>query len=54
MSILSWPLTERPRERLLQQGAKALSDAELLAKHGGTSLFVQDARSNASKIIVVI
>ncbi len=29
--IKSWPATERPRERLLQNGAKALSDAELVA-----------------------
>ncbi len=31
MSITSWPLNERPRERLQAQGAAALSDAELLA-----------------------
>ncbi|MDR1367209.1 MAG: DNA repair protein RadC [Candidatus Accumulibacter sp.] len=31
MSINDWPKTERPRERLLAQGAPALSDAELLA-----------------------
>lgn len=31
MSITSWPLSERPRERLLSLGAHALSDAELLA-----------------------
>lgn len=31
MSILNWPAAERPREKLLQQGASALSDAELLA-----------------------
>ena len=31
MSIRSWPEGERPRERLLQYGAHALSDAELLA-----------------------
>lgn len=30
-SIKDWPLQERPRERLLNQGGKALSDAELLA-----------------------
>lgn len=30
-SITSWPLQERPRERLLSQGPAALSDAELLA-----------------------
>ncbi len=31
MAISDWPLAERPRERLLAQGAEALSDAELLA-----------------------
>ena len=31
MSIKNWPTAERPREKLLQQGAQALSDAELLA-----------------------
>ena len=31
MAISDWPTGERPRERLLEQGAKALSDAELLA-----------------------
>jgi len=31
MAITDWPEDERPRERLLQQGAAALSDAELLA-----------------------
>ncbi len=31
MSISQWPAQERPRERLLSQGANALSDAELLA-----------------------
>jgi DNA repair protein RadC len=31
MAITDWPAQERPRERLLQQGAHALSDAELLA-----------------------
>lgn len=30
-SIKSWPQNERPRERLMRQGAEALSDAELLA-----------------------
>ncbi len=29
--IKAWPESERPRERLLSQGAGALSDAELLA-----------------------
>ena len=31
MAISDWPEHERPRERLLAQGATALSDAELLA-----------------------
>jgi DNA repair protein RadC len=31
MAIPDWPEDERPRERLLRQGATALSDAELLA-----------------------
>jgi DNA repair protein RadC len=31
MAITDWPLAERPREKLLAQGAAALTDAELLA-----------------------
>jgi DNA repair protein RadC len=31
MSIKEWPADERPREKLLQRGAGALTDAELLA-----------------------
>ena len=31
MGINDWPADERPRERLLQRGATALTDAELLA-----------------------
>ncbi|MFM9969435.1 MAG: DNA repair protein RadC [Burkholderiales bacterium] len=31
MSISDWPVTERPRERLLESGAQVLADAELLA-----------------------
>ncbi len=31
MAITDWPADERPREKLLAQGAAALSDAELLA-----------------------
>ncbi|MGZ5001089.1 MAG: RadC family protein [Methylomonas sp.] len=31
MSIKDWPADERPREKLLQRGADALTDAELLA-----------------------
>ena len=31
MAIQDWPVAERPREKLLERGASALSDAELLA-----------------------
>ncbi len=31
MSISDWPASERPREKLIEKGAEALSDAELLA-----------------------
>lgn len=31
MSIKQWPATEQPREKLINQGAHSLSDAELLA-----------------------
>jgi DNA repair protein RadC len=31
MTIKDWPVNERPREKLLQRGSQALSDAELLA-----------------------
>ena len=31
MAISDWPSAERPRERLLAEGARALSDAELIA-----------------------
>lgn len=31
MAITDWPLEQRPRERLIKQGAQTLSDSELLA-----------------------
>ena len=31
MSIRQWPMDDRPREKLLVKGSKALTDAELLA-----------------------
>ena len=31
MKVRAWPKSERPREKLLKQGARTLSDAELLA-----------------------
>lgn len=38
MRILDWPASERPRERLLNQGPGALSDAELIALFVGQGL----------------
>ena len=38
MSMARWPAGERPRERLLAQGAAALSDAELIALFLGTGV----------------
>ena len=38
MSIADWPSAERPREKLIQRGATALSDAELLAIFLGTGV----------------
>ena len=31
MAITDWPASERPREKLMECGVQALSDAELLA-----------------------
>jgi DNA repair protein RadC len=31
ISIKNWPVDDRPREKLLKKGAKALSNSELLA-----------------------
>jgi len=44
MTIQDWPAAERPREKLIERGAAALSDAELLAlflgsgRHGATAV----------------
>ncbi len=43
MSIRDWPHEERPREKLLRQGAAALSDAELLAIFLGSGGRGEDA-----------
>jgi len=45
-TIKHWPLSERPREKLLQRGAAVLSDAELLA----LVLRTGDAASGASAL----
>jgi DNA repair protein RadC len=51
MTIRNWPLAERPRERLLAQGAKALSDAELLAIFLRTGHRGQNALDLARKML---
>lgn len=43
MSIRDWPEGERPREKLLQRGSTALSDAELLAILLGSGVAGADA-----------
>ena len=44
MAIKDWPNAERPREKLLEQGASSLSDAELLA------LFLRTGTVNKSAV----
>jgi DNA repair protein RadC len=44
MTIRDWPLSERPREKLAERGAGALSDAELLA------LFIGSGRRGANAV----
>ncbi|MDH3636889.1 MAG: DNA repair protein RadC [Gammaproteobacteria bacterium] len=38
MMLKDWPVAERPREKLLQRGAQALSDAELVGVLFGTGV----------------
>ena len=51
MHIRDWPSTERPREKLLARGARALSDAELLALFLGSGLRGQDAVATARRLL---
>ena len=51
MPISDWPDAERPREKLLLQGAKALSDAELLAIFLRTGLPGQTAVDIARSLL---
>ena len=44
MAIGDWPASERPRERLMDRGAQALSDAELLA------IFLRTGHSGVSAV----
>ena len=51
MAITDWPEGERPREKLLQRGASALSDAELLAIFLRTGVTGQSAVDLARELI---
>ena len=50
-SIKEWPKSERPREQLLNQGAGALSDAELLAVILRNGVQGKDATSLARELL---
>ena len=51
MSIRHWPGAERPREKLLERGAHALSDAELLALLLGSGIKGGSAVELARRLI---
>ncbi|MDP5188707.1 RadC family protein [Rheinheimera baltica] len=51
MSIRHWPASERPREKLLDRGAMALSDAELLAIFLRTGIAGTDAVTLARQLL---
>jgi DNA repair protein RadC len=50
--ISSWPTGERPRERLIERGAQALSDAELLAVVIGTGFAGANALEVARQLLL--
>ena len=52
MTIRSWPISERPRERLLTKGAQTLSDAELLAVLLRNGIKGKDAVSLARELLI--
>jgi DNA repair protein RadC len=51
MTIRDWPKSERPREKLLERGAAALSDAELLAILLGSGIQGRSAVDVARSLI---
>ena len=51
MSIRHWPEGERPREKLLQRGSEALSDAELLAVLLGSGMSGIDALTMGRQLL---
>ena len=52
MAIHQWPQHQRPREKLLEKGAKALSDQELLAIFLRTGVAGMNAIDLASKLLI--
>lgn len=52
MRITDWPMDERPREKLLARGARALSDAELVAIFLRTGVQGQTALDLARALLV--
>jgi DNA repair protein RadC len=51
LTIREWPESERPREKLLERGAQALSDAELLALLLGSGIKGRSAVDVARSLI---
>lgn len=51
MSIRHWPESERPREKLLKRGPRALGDAELLSLFLGSGVAGEDAVACARGLI---
>ena len=51
MKIRDWPRTERPREKLIRDGAQALSDAEILAIHLRCGVRGTDAVTLARRLL---
>ncbi len=49
--LTTWPIEERPREKLLQKGAQSLTDAELLAIFLRTGIKGKNAIELAREII---
>ena len=55
MAITDWPPEERPRERLLAEGADSLRDDELLAgRHGVDHQDTQNRRTIEDHVVVSI
>ena len=51
MTISTWPLSDRPREKLLSQSAKILTDAELLAIFLGSGVRGKTALDLARELL---